>query len=417
MTEVNLKPELRFPEFESEWFEKRLSDLLTFKNGVNAAKENYGDGYKFINVLDIIQNDYITHDRVLGSVKIPGDEFKKNIVEYGDILFQRSSETREEVGQANVYLDKEVPATFGGFVIRGKKKVDYDPSYMNALLKTNRSRKEITSKSGGSTRYNVGQDTLTSVVIYTTELEEQKKIASFLTVVDKRIQLLQKKKAKLEEYKKGVMQKLFPAKEGKAPETRFKDENGNDFPDWEEKKLGEVCEIHRGASPRPISDPKWFDVNSKIGWVRISDVTNSNKELNKTVQYLSELGVKKSRLISKGSLIMSICATIGKPVYTGLDVCIHDGFVVFSDLELDKEFAFYLLQNMEPKWYRYGQPGIQLNLNTSIVKDELISVPSFSEQQKIASFLSSLDKSIESIGKEIEGTSIFKKGLLQKMFV
>ncbi|MBE4044340.1 restriction endonuclease subunit S, partial [Vibrio parahaemolyticus] len=82
------------------------------------SKEQYGRGVKFINVTDIIENDYITYDRVVGSVDVEGKELEKNIVEYGDILFQRSSETREDVGQANVYLDKIKFATFGGFVIR-----------------------------------------------------------------------------------------------------------------------------------------------------------------------------------------------------------------------------------------------------------------------------------------------------------
>jgi type I restriction enzyme S subunit len=187
-------PELRFPEFEEKWVEKSLSDLFTFKNGINAVKEDYGTGYKFINVLDIIGNDYITNDTIIGSVNVSLDVFNKNIVEFGDILFQRSSETRNEVGQANVYLDKDKPATFGGFVIRGKAKEEYDPLFMNSLLKTKSSRKEITSKSGGSTRYNVGQDTLSSVNIFTTNIKEQTKISTFLTTVDKRLKLLQAKK-------------------------------------------------------------------------------------------------------------------------------------------------------------------------------------------------------------------------------
>lgn len=209
MSEKNLIPELRFSDFKGGWYEKQLSDLLTFKNGVNASKEDYGRGYKFINVLDIIKNDFITHDKILGSVDIDEKDFKKNIVEYGDILFQRSSETREEVGQASVYLDKNKPATFGGFVIRGKKKVNYDPAFMNALFKTSRSRKEITSKSGGSTRYNVGQDTLSAVIIITTDLPEQQKIASFLSSLDQKIEQVGIQIEKMQIWKKGLLQKMF----------------------------------------------------------------------------------------------------------------------------------------------------------------------------------------------------------------
>jgi type I restriction enzyme S subunit len=100
--------------------------------------------------------------------------------------------------------------------------------------------------------------------------------------------------------------------------------------DWEVKTLGELSNIYRGASPRPIDDPKWFDEKSQIGWVRISDVTKSKRRLKETTQRLSELGVRHSRFVPASSLIMSICATVGRPIITDIDVCIHDGFVVFE---------------------------------------------------------------------------------------
>jgi len=212
-------PKLRFKEFSGGWELKKLSQLLEFKNGINASKEQYGSGFKFINVLDILNNDFITHDLIIGSVDVDESVFEKYSVNYGDILFQRSSETREEVGTACVYLDSK-PATFGGFVIRGKKIGEYDPMFLNKLLKTDLSRNEITSKSGGSTRYNVGQETLSSVALPFPSLPEQQKIASFLSAVDEKIQQLTRKKEWLEQYKKGVMQQLFSGK------LRFKDENG-----------------------------------------------------------------------------------------------------------------------------------------------------------------------------------------------
>jgi type I restriction enzyme, S subunit len=108
-----------------------------------------------------------------------------------------------------VYLDKEHSATFGGFVIRGKMINSYDPAFMNYLLKTSKSREEITTKSGGCTRYNVGQETLKAVNIFIAQIEEQQKIASFLTAVYTKIEQLTQKKTLLEQYKKGVMQKIF----------------------------------------------------------------------------------------------------------------------------------------------------------------------------------------------------------------
>lgn len=391
MPEVTLIPELRFPEFAGEWVKMSLSDLLVFKNGINASKEDYGHGYKFINVLDIIQNSFITHDLIIGSVNVSEEEFNKNIVEYGDILFQRSSETREEVGQANVYLDKEHPATFGGFVIRGKKKIEYNPIFMNLLLKTDRSRKEITSKSGGSTRYNVGQDTLNKVEIYTTTIEEQQKIASFLAETDNRIQLLQQKRAKLEAYKKGVMQKLF------SQEVRFKDENGGDFPDWEEKKLGDICEkqssnISANSLPENRGDHK---VYGATGYLQNID---SYQEEHPYISIVKDgAGVGRVHLCDPKSSVLGTLDIIKPKDENNLNF-------LFSVLTLIR-FTKYITGSTIPHIY---------------FKDyskEKVAIPFPEEQLKVANFLSSIDKAIEKIDTQINHSVAFKKGLLQKMFV
>lgn len=185
---------------------------------------------------------------------------------------------------------------------------------------------------------------------------------------------------------------------------------------WSDKVIGDIADIKRGASPRPISDPKWFNDNSAIGWVRISDVTRSFRVLEKTEQYLSDEGVKKSRLIKSGSIIMSICATIGKPVYTAFDVCIHDGFVVFDDLKIDADYTLYFLQTIQDKWYQYGQPGTQVNLNSDIVSNENIKYPSLEEQTQIGNFFQQLDKLIELQTRAVESAESYKKAMLQKMF-
>jgi len=143
--------------------------------------------------------------------------------------------------------------------------------------------------------------------------------------------------------------------------------------DWEVKKLGNIAKITRGASPRPIDSPIWFDEKSKIGWVRISDVTKSTKLLKYTTQKLSELGIKHSRFVGKSSLIMSICATVGRPILTELDVCIHDGFVVFSNPKIEKEYLYYILSFIENDWSNSGQIGSQMNLNTGLINFTQIS--------------------------------------------
>ncbi|WP_374855536.1 restriction endonuclease subunit S [Acinetobacter indicus] len=240
---------------------------------------------------------------------------------------------------------------------------------------------------------------------------EQTKIASFLSTVDEKINQLTQKHQLLSQYKQGMMQKLF------SQQIRFKADDGSEFGEWSNKTIGDVANIKRGASPRPINDKKWFDDSSKIGWVRISDVSKSTKYLLQTEQYLSALGIQKSRLVPKGNLIMSICATIGKPIYTGFDVCIHDGFVVFSELQAIHEYAYYYLEYIEKNWYQYGQPGTQVNLNSDIVSNEDFPFPCLEEQTKIANFLSAIDQKIEIAAQQIEQAKQWKKGLLQQMFV
>jgi type I restriction enzyme S subunit len=199
-----------------------------------------------------------------------------------------------------------------------------------------------------------------------------------------------------------------------VPKLRFPDFEH----DWESKKLKDLSNIQRGASPRPITAKKWYDnENKKVGWVRIGDVTSSSKYLTKTEDYFSEEGVKKSRFLPKGSLIMSICATIGKPIVTGMDTCIHDGFVGFSELKnINKEFLYYYLNILEPKFISLSQTGSQANLNSDLVRNAEIGVPSIQEQEKIVNFISAVDKKHNILNKNLETQLSFKKYLMQQIF-
>ncbi|MBU4511137.1 restriction endonuclease subunit S [bacterium] len=186
--------------------------------------------------------------------------------------------------------------------------------------------------------------------------------------------------------------------------------------DWEVKKLGNIAKITRGASPRPIGSPIWFDEKSKIGWVRISDVTKSTKLLKYTTQKLSELGIKHSRFVGKSNLIMSICATVGRPILTEVDVCIHDGFVVFSDPKIEKEYLYYILSFIENDWASSGQIGSQMNLNTGLINFTQIAFPkSKTEQTAIATVLSDTDALIAHLEKLIAKKKAIKQGAMQQL--
>ncbi|MHB6443235.1 restriction endonuclease subunit S, partial [Klebsiella pneumoniae] len=267
-----------------------------------------------------------------------------------------------------------------------KCNTDYIRRYF--LTKKGKYLLEFASPGGAGRNKTLGQKNFDELVVTIPDVTEQTKIADFLSSVDEKITLLKNQYDLLCQYKKGMMQKIFSQK------VRFKDESGEEFPEWQIMKLGEIAQIKRGASPRPITDPIWFDSLSNIGWVRISDVTKSNKYLLKTEQYVSDKGVKKSRLVNSEKIIMSICATIGKPICTTFDVCIHDGFVVFESLSTNTDFLYYYLSFIEDNWQRYGQPGTQVNLNVDIVSNESINIPSLSEQIKISQFLANIDNKL-----------------------
>ncbi|GAA7498506.1 restriction endonuclease subunit S [Helicobacter pylori] len=181
---------------------------------------------------------------------------------------------------------------------------------------------------------------------------------------------------------------------------------------WQRVRLGDIAEIKRGASPRPIENPKWFCANSNVGWVRISDISKNSRFLYKTAQKLSKKGIEKSRFIKQNSLIMSMCATIGKPIITKIDTCIHDGFVVFENPKIDLNYLYYFLCYIEKEWLESGQQGSQVNLNVDLIKNKEVFYPKdLNEQIAIANILSDVDHYLYSLDALILKKESVKKAL------
>lgn len=197
-----------------------------------------------------------------------------------------------------------------------------------------------------------------------------------------------------------------------VPELRFPEFKE----EWSKLKLGELAEIVRGSSPRPISDPRWFDINSDIGWLRISDVTEQNGKITKLEQKISKDGQKKTRVLHSKHLLLSIAATVGKPVINYVKTGVHDGFLIFLRPLFDIEFMYQWLDAYRPKWKKYGQPGSQVNLNSELVKSQKIYMPHSVEQKKISDFFSKLDQQIELEEQKLTLLEKQKKGYMQKIF-
>jgi type I restriction enzyme, S subunit len=256
----------------------------------------------------------------------------------------------------------------------------------------------------------LSKTTIGSLVVNLPSLPEQKKIAFFLSAVDEKIQQLTKKKELLEQYKKGVMQQLF------SGQLRFKDENGNPYPDWEEKLLGDVLEQQVREVPKPIinylaigvrshvkgtfqkpdSDPK------KIAMEKLFVVKENDLVVNITFAWEGAIAIVKKE--DEGGLVSHRF-----PTYTFREEqTSHD---YFKQIIIDKKFRF-TLDLISP-----GGAG----RNRVLSKKEFVKIkwsfPCIEEQQKIATYLSSIDTKIESVNNQITQTQTFKKGLLQQMFV
>ena len=181
---------------------------------------------------------------------------------------------------------------------------------------------------------------------------------------------------------------------------------------WRKVKLGEVCKIRRGSSPRPIVD---FMAESGMPWVKISDATESHSRfIEKTNEFIKLDGVKKSVIVEEGDLILSNSGTAGLPKFMKITACIHDGWQTFTDLDgIDKEFLYYSLINIRSKLLHNAYDSTMKNLTLDMVRDAEIILPKLEEQQRISAFLSTIDSKLE-INQNINQTleemaqSIFK---------
>jgi type I restriction enzyme S subunit len=254
---------------------------------------------------------------------------------------------------------------------------------------------------------------------------EQTAIANALSDVDALISEQEKLIAKKQAIKTATMQQLLTGKtrlpqfahhpDG-TPKRTQQTELGEIPEDWDAIKMGDLAKIQRGASPRPIDSPVWFDRNSTVGWLRISDVTKTSKYLTETTQSFSELGIANSRFVPENNLIMSICATVGKPIITKKDLCIHDGFVVFNGLSVNQDFMYYLLKELEDEWSKQGQTGSQMNLNTDLINGTFVAVPKeATEQTAIAQILSDMDEEIQTLEQRLTKTRQIKQGMMQQL--
>lgn len=412
MSQEKLVPEIRFSGFEGEWEETALGSLMDFSNGINAKKNQYGKGRKMISVLDILSSRMILYENIDNSVEIENEERYK--VEKGDLLFVRSSETVDEVGMSKAYLEDEY-ALYSGFTIRGKKKFVYNPYFLELQINST-ARSQIERKAGGSTRFNVGQNILSSVQIKLPSLNEQEKTGQLFQQIDTVIDLQAKLVEENKRLKKSLLQKMFP-KEGEAvPEIRFAGFEG----EWEEYRIEEILDYYGSGGTPTSSNEEYY--NGNIPFLSITDITNSKGTIYATEKTITEEGLENSAawIVPKGSVSLAMYASVGKVAMLGIDLATSQAFfnMIVSD-EFDVEYVYQYLKKMEinHEWRFIIETGTQSNLNATNIKQYKIKIPSLPEQSKIGSFFQTLDQKIQKEEEKLETYKKLKDSLLQKMFV
>jgi type I restriction enzyme S subunit len=406
-------PQLRFPEFKEEkknaYKKHFFKDIFLFSTGKNIKQNEaspyfetpcvrYGELYHMYNevITEVINKTNLDKSELLFS---DGDE----------ILLPSAGEDPLDIGSASALTIKNVAIGRTINILKPAEEHIYSQVYV-AYYINHKLKKHISTLAKGVSISNVYNSDLKTLEIILPNIAEQEKNASFFIAIEEKLQTLKKKQTLLEDYKKGVMQRLF------SQELRFKDENGNEFANWERKKLGTVCDVVIGGTPSTTNMSYW---NGNIGWIGSGELKNGL--IKKPTKYITELGLKKSSttLMPKGTTVLAMTgATLGKIGYLDFDCTGNQSVAGFINLkEMNSKFIFFQMQIISNQILSLAGGAAQTGINKSNIEALLISIPSLPEQTKIANYLSSIDDKIISVQNKINQTVYWKKGILQKMFI
>lgn len=393
-------PALRFPEFTEEWEEHYLAEYLDFKNGLNPSANKFGSGIKFISVMDILNNDFITYDCIRTSVEITPEEQVAFAVEKGDMLFQRSSETLEDVGRANVYMDDR-PAVFGGFVIRGKKKAEYNPMFFRYLLASPYARKKVIPMGAGAQHFNIGQDGLSKVKLHFPILQEQQKIADLLRLINERISTQNKIIEDLKKLKSAISKQLFAQKPN----------------EW--NRLDTLFSKGKAGGTPTSTNKEYY--NGEVPFLSINDITKQGKYVRYTENHLSRSGLANSSawVVPEYSLIMSMYASVGLVTINEIPITTSQAMFAMQLKEKDLlDYLYYYLSYFKYRHiHKYLETGTQSNINADIVRGIMIPTYGHSRNMEIASTLQRIDAKIDNELAVLELFNRQKRYLLSQMFI
>ncbi|HDT5336653.1 TPA: restriction endonuclease subunit S [Staphylococcus aureus] len=407
-TQTKNVPELRFPGFEGEWEEKKVGELLEFKNGLNKGKEYFGSGSSIVNFKDVFNNRSLNTNNLTGKVNVNSKELKNYSVEKGDVFFTRTSEVIGEIGYPSVILNDPENTVFSGFVLRGRPKSGIDlinNNFKRYVFFTNSFRKEMITKSSMTTRALTSGSAINKMkVIYPVSAKEQRKIGDFFSKLDRQIELEEQKLELLQQQKKGYMQKIF------SQELRFKDENSEDYPHWENSKIEKYLKERNERSDKG----QMLSVTINSGIIKFSELDrkdNSSKDKsNYKVVRKNDIAYNSMRMW-QGASGRSNYNGIVSPAYTVLYPTQNT-----SSLFIGYKFKTHRMIH-KFKINSQGLTSDTRNLKYKQLKNINIDIPVLEEQEKIGDFFKKMDILISKQKIKIEILEKEKQSFLQKMFL
>jgi type I restriction enzyme, S subunit len=409
MTENKVVPNLRFRQFGGEWkFFESQNLFPNIRNGfVGVVKSFYTEnGVKYLNGMNVKYNRFIKKGLINVTVDFH-EKHSKSKLNINDLVMVQSG----HVGECAVINEEFHDANCHALLIMTPNELSYSHFYSYYFYSPGGRKKIHFITTGNTIQHILGSD-LKKIKIPHPALPEQRKIASFLTAVDSKIEKLTRKKELLEEYKKGVMQKLF------SGEIRFKDENGNDYPDWEEGTLGDIGFFYYGkGAPKPS-----IVKDAPTPCVRYGELYSTYGEKIEKIQSYTIVPPKDLKLSKGGEVLVPRVGEDPKDFANCSflpfkDVAIGEMISVFNTKEDGLFLTYYINGALKRDLARLVEGGSVSNLYSRYVESVSVQIPDIKEQNKISSFLTAVDSKIKNTSSKIEKTKEFKKGLLQQMFV
>jgi len=310
-------------------------------------------------------------------------------------------------------LNKPATLNAGVYNIRSLDNHELINKYLFHYLSSPLLKKFAYEKSTNGPIRHLNQEILVNFNVKFPCPEEQQKIADFLSDIDNQIENYQQSLDNLESQKKELLRQVF------SQELRFTKNDGSEYPDWETDIIKNLLIVERGGSPRPID--KYITTSEDgLNWIKIGDTSPKENIIRSTKEKIIPEGLKKTRQVFKGDLILSNSMSYGRPYILDIDGCIHDGWLLIRDINnrFNKQFLCYALgSDIVQKQYRSLANGTTVkNLNKDLVNSVELIFPCPEEQQKIADFFTDFDNRIELERQRLQTMQEIKKGLLQQMF-